>query len=130
MSGRRERGGTRSGEIQAPSGTLAHMLSIQRPSFVCALLGAGLLAGCGSSSNSQTSAAPAGAASSSGSSTQAAGASGGQAAGALSADAASAATGDIPDNQVFLVFTDQAGGFSIKYPEGWTQNGSPRGVTF
>ena len=48
----------------------------------------------------------------------------------MSADARSAATGDIPDNQVFLVFTDKAGGFSIKYPEGWTQSGSPRDVTF
>jgi hypothetical protein len=48
----------------------------------------------------------------------------------LSADARSAATGDIPDNQVFLVFSDKAGGFAIKYPEGWTQSGSGRQVTF
>ena len=108
------------------------MLSIQKFSFACALLGAALLAGCGSSSNSQTTtAAPSGgAAATAGSSTQAGGGSAGQAAGALSADARSAATGDIPDNQVFLVFTDKAGGFSIKYPEGWTQSGSPRDVTF
>jgi hypothetical protein len=31
---------------------------------------------------------------------------------------------------VFLVFTDKAGGFSIKYPEGWTQSGAARGITF
>jgi hypothetical protein len=107
------------------------MLSIQKFSFACALLGAMLLAGCGSSSNSQTTAASSGGApATKGSSTQAGGGSAGHAAGALAADARSAATGDIPDNQVFLVFTDQAGGFSIKYPEGWTQSGSPRNVTF
>jgi hypothetical protein len=49
---------------------------------------------------------------------------------ALSADAASAATGDIPDNQVFLVFHNNTAGYSIKYPEGWTQRGSGRDVTF
>jgi hypothetical protein len=107
------------------------MPSIQTFSFACALMGAALLAACGSSSNSQTTAAaPSGAAAAGGSSTQAPGGSSGQAAGALSADARSAATGDIPDNQVFLVFTDRAGAFSIKYPEGWTQSGSPRDVTF
>lgn len=109
------------------------MPSIQKFSLACALLGAALLAACGSSSNSSTTVtttAPSGGAAPSGSSTQAGGGSGGQAAGALSADARSAATGDIPDNQVFLVFTDKAGGFSIKYPEGWTQSGSPRDVTF
>src|SRR6202043_1077736 len=50
--------------------------------------------------------------------------------GALSADARSAATGDIPDNQVFLLFSSKAAGFSIKYPEGWTQSGSGHSVTF
>jgi len=50
--------------------------------------------------------------------------------GALTAEAASAASGDIPDNQVFLVFDDPAGGWSMKYPEGWAQNGSARDVTF
>jgi hypothetical protein len=30
---------------------------------------------------------------------------------------------------MFLVLTDKAGGFSMKYPEGWTQSGSPRDVT-
>ena len=42
----------------------------------------------------------------------------------------SAATGDIPDNQVFLVFHNNDGGYSIKYPEGWTQSGSAGDVTF
>src|SRR5262249_35473293 len=50
--------------------------------------------------------------------------------GALQADAASAATGDIPDNQVFLVFRNGAAGYSMKYPEGWAQNGSRSKVTF
>jgi hypothetical protein len=50
--------------------------------------------------------------------------------GALSAEVQSAATGDIPDNQAFLVFRNRASGYSIKYPEGWTQVGSGRDVTF
>jgi hypothetical protein len=75
--------------------------------------------GCGSSKSSS----PAG------SSTAAAPSSPSSAA-ALSADAASAATGDIPDNQVFLVFHNNSAGYSIKYPEGWTQRGSGRYVTF
>ncbi len=50
--------------------------------------------------------------------------------GALQAEAASAATGDIPDNQVFLVFRNGAAGYSIKYPEGWAQQGSGAAITF
>ncbi len=50
--------------------------------------------------------------------------------GALSADAHSAATGDIPDNQVFLVYSNRAAGFSMKYPEGWTELRAGHGVTF
>jgi asparagine N-glycosylation enzyme membrane subunit Stt3 len=49
-------------------------------------------------------------------------------AGALSAEAQSAATGDIPDNQAFLVFRNSAAGYSIKYPEGWTTVGSGKDV--
>lgn len=48
--------------------------------------------------------------------------------GSLRAEATSAATGDIPDNQVFLRFT--AAGWSIKYPEGWAQTRSRGTVTF
>ena len=48
----------------------------------------------------------------------------------LQGEAATAATGDIPDNQVFLVFRNAAAGYSIKYPEGWAQQGSGRRVTF
>jgi hypothetical protein len=72
------------------------------------------VAGCGSSSKS-TSSASAGAGSSQ--STKA-------------ADAASAATGDIPDTQNFLTFKDAKDGFSIRYPEGWAQTKSTGGVTF
>jgi len=50
--------------------------------------------------------------------------------GALSPDARSAATGDIPDNQNFLTFTDAQGGYSIRYPEGWAQSGAGKDVTF
>src|SRR4051812_30754260 len=49
--------------------------------------------------------------------------------GALQAEANSAAAGDIPDNQMFLVFQDGAG-YSIKYPEGWAQQGAGDRVTF
>jgi hypothetical protein len=69
-------------------------------------------AGCGSSKSSSSSGAS------------------GASAGALSAEAKSAATGDIPDNQVFLTFHDTAAGYSIKYPEGWSQRGSANDVTF
>jgi hypothetical protein len=50
--------------------------------------------------------------------------------GSSSAEAGSAATGDIPDNQSFLTFRDTRAGFSMRYPEGWAQNGSGRDVTF
>jgi hypothetical protein len=50
--------------------------------------------------------------------------------GALQAEATSAAAGDIPDNQVFLVFRNGAAGYSIKYPEGWAQQGSGKTVVF
>ena len=49
---------------------------------------------------------------------------------ALQAEANSAAAGDIPDNQVFLVFSNRPAGYSMKYPEGWAQQGSGQRVTF
>jgi hypothetical protein len=54
----------------------------------------------------------------------------GGSAGALSAEAKSAATGDIPDNQVFLTYRSTSAGYSIRYPEGWARAGSAREVTF
>ena len=89
-----------------------------RPSRIaCAVtLAAAALAaaGCGSSSSSSPSSS-----SSSGSSQS-----------ALAADARSAATGDIPDNQNFLTFANPKGGYSIRYPEGWAQSGAGKDVTF
>jgi len=49
---------------------------------------------------------------------------------ALQAEANSAAAGDIPDNQVFLVFHNGRGGYSIKYPEGWARRGAGDDVVF
>jgi hypothetical protein len=50
--------------------------------------------------------------------------------GQSAADAKSAATGDIPDNQVFLTFRNQAAGYSILYPEGWARKGGGNRTTF
>jgi hypothetical protein len=49
---------------------------------------------------------------------------------ALQAEANSAAAGDIPDNQVFIVFDNASARYSIKYPEGWAQQGAGPTVTF
>jgi hypothetical protein len=51
-------------------------------------------------------------------------------AGALTAEANAAAAGDIPDNQVFLTFSNATAGYSIRYPEGWLQQGRGQKVTF
>lgn len=49
---------------------------------------------------------------------------------ALTAEAQATAAGDIPDNQVFLTFTNAAESYTIKYPEGWAQRGSGARVVF
>jgi hypothetical protein len=49
---------------------------------------------------------------------------------ALPSEAESAATGDIPDNQAFLLYTDKPAGYAIRYPEGWARTGSGADVTF
>jgi hypothetical protein len=54
----------------------------------------------------------------------------GVAPGALQPEATSVATGDIPDNQVFLLFHNVQAGYSMKYPEGWAQQGGGARVTF
>jgi hypothetical protein len=51
-------------------------------------------------------------------------------AGGGSAEAKSAATGDIPDNQAFLSHRDRAVGYSLSYPEGWSRSGASRHLTF
>ena len=81
------------------------------PNAALAVLAAVALAACGGSSSNSSSSSSSGA-------------------GALSAEAKSAATGDIPDNQVFLTFRDGAAGYAIKYPEGWAQTGSGSAVSF
>ena len=47
----------------------------------------------------------------------------------LQAEAKAAATGDVPDNQVFLRFVNADAGYSMKYPEGWAKQGSAATVT-
>jgi len=84
-------------------------------------------ASCGASSHPGTAASSATARATSSST---AGAGTAQGVGALSAEAQSAATGDIPDNQVFLSFTNPVAGYSMSYPEGWTRKGDGRNVTF
>jgi hypothetical protein len=39
------------------------------------------------------------------------------------------ATGDIPDTQVFLTYRNPSAGYSMSYPEGWTQKGAASDVT-
>jgi hypothetical protein len=99
------------------------MLRPTSVAFACvaaALLGAG----CGSSSGNPTSSS-----STSTAPGAAAGAAEGAAAGALSAEAKSAATGDIPDNQVFLTYASSSGRYSLLYPEGWALKGGGSDVT-
>jgi hypothetical protein len=48
--------------------------------------------------------------------------------GALQAEAAATSAGDIPDNQVFVVYTGKA--FTMKFPEGWAQSGNADNITF
>jgi hypothetical protein len=50
-------------------------------------------------------------------------------AGLLSAEARSAATGDIPDNQMFVTYRDAQARYSISLPEGWTRRGEGSDVT-
>jgi hypothetical protein len=49
---------------------------------------------------------------------------------AVPSEAQATATGDIPDNQAFLLFRDPGGGYSVRYPEGWARKGSGKDVTF
>jgi hypothetical protein len=78
------------------------------------------LAGCGGSSHSA-------ATTTGGASTSSSSSSGPS---ALSAEATSARTGDIPDNQSFLTFRDSKLGASMAYPEGWTVQRRAGAVTF
>ena len=77
--------------------------------------------GCGSSSSPRSS--------SSGGATAAGTAGQGESASALSAEAQSAATGDIPDNQIFLTYHSSSPRYSMLYPEGWALKGSGADTT-
>ena len=95
---------------------------------VSALLALGaLVAGCGSSSSSTSTATT-----ESAEAPAPAEAGGGEAGGkeAVPSEAESLATGDIPDNQVFLLFTDKPAGYAVRYPEGWARTGNGNDVTF
>ena len=50
--------------------------------------------------------------------------------GALQAESTAKAAGDIPDNQVFVVFRNTTERYSLKYPAGWAQSGRAVAVTF
>jgi hypothetical protein len=102
-----------------------------------------LAAGCGgsgspSSSNPSPSSAAAGGGSTGGGSPGSGSSGGGspgsgsgqaESGGALAADAKSAATGDIPDSQNFLTLAGTRTKVSMLYPEGWSVQESPSGVS-
>jgi hypothetical protein len=96
-------------------------------SLVSILVAAGLLAaGCGSGSSSDSTAGS----TSSPSESETRPVETAQAGAAAPSEAQSAATGDIPDNQTFLLFHDPVAGYSIRYPEGWARKGAGNDVTF
>src|SRR3984893_2856381 len=84
------------------------------------IVGLLLASGCGSSSNTSTT---------SGSSAPPAGTPAQEGGAALAADAKSAATGDIPDTQNFLTLKDAQLRVGMIYPEGWTIQEGPSGVS-
>jgi hypothetical protein len=84
-----------------------------------------ILVGCGSSGGGSSSSTQTSASSGSGGKPSC-----GSATNPASSEAASAAQGDIPDNQQFLTFHNPSGGYSIKYPEGWARSGGGADVSF
>jgi len=97
-------------------------MPVRVPAFVFAA--ALLVAGCGSSKSGAPSMTPA----TTNPATTSAKTTTSAAPSALQAEATSAATGDIPDNQVFIRFRSVS--YSMKYPEGWAQRGAGVLVTF
>jgi hypothetical protein len=91
------------------------------------MLGAALLTGCGGTTQSVTTVATTTAATLP--TTTAPPATTAASPAPLAPEAQAAATGDIPDNQVFLTFRNAAAGYSMKVPEGWAQQGSGAHVT-
>jgi len=101
------------------------------PAVLALIVSAVIVAGCGASKRttaSGTTTAATTAAKAATTATTSSSSAGGP--GALQAEANSAAAGDIPDDQVFLAFSNRAAGYSMKYPEGWAQQGSGDRVTF
>jgi hypothetical protein len=114
--------------------------TVKKKHLLAAILAAlalgALAAGCGSSSSS-TSTSTSAAATQPTESAEApapapAEAGGGEGGGkeAVPSEAESLATGDIPDNQVFLLFTNKPTGYAVRYPEGWARTGNGNDVTF
>jgi hypothetical protein len=93
-----------------------------KPFLAASLVAAALLAACGSG-NSSTSSTAANA-------SQPSSPPGASGAAQAPSEAQSAATGDIPDNQVFLSFHNPVKGYTIRYPEGWARKGAGPLVTF
>lgn len=94
---------------------------------VMSLLAACSMTACGNGAGGSPARSSTAGATTGGSSTSGAAGSGSS---VLSAEAQSLATGDIPDNQVFLNFRDLRSRYALRYPEGWAQRGIPGGVTF
>jgi hypothetical protein len=104
-----------------PCVSLRRMLTKKRPTRLLALLllaAVPVASGCGSSSSTSST-----------SSTAAGGTTAPEGGAALAADAKSAATGDIPDSQNFLTLKTQHLRVSMIYPEGWTVQEGPSGVS-
>jgi hypothetical protein len=100
---------------------------------VAALAAGALVAGCGSGGSAegpQTTTSEAEAEAATGAAANGGEAEAGTGGAAVPSEAESLATGDIPDNQEFLTFTDRPAGYSIKYPAGWARTGNGNDVTF
>jgi hypothetical protein len=98
---------------------------------VSAIGAAGLFAaGCGSSSSGASSQTETGATSTTETGATSTEAPATQEAAGVPSEELSAATGDIPDSQNFLLFNDPQAGYSIRYPEGWARKGAAGDVTF
>jgi len=95
-------------------------MTISRVTTLCGVAALALSgAACGSSSSSPTGSTGTAGTSPTATSSPSTGGGSSGAPGALLAETKSAAAGDIPDNQVFLRYANHAGGYRIKYPEGW-----------
>lgn len=125
----------RSGAVQAQATTILAVDGRQLSCVGGALGVAVLLAGCGGGKSGAPTTAPtttqrSAAAAAASKPRPSAAPRAAPAAGALQAEATAAATGDIPDNQVFLTFRDRVAGYSLRYPEGWAQSGGGDRLTF